>query len=176
LIVENYECPQCFLVRPWTDGQSKATGDETDEYWCQMCGAESPLSACRRVPAQAGESAEERAVQAAFFVMAARNCLVSVAHARDYTDDQVRDGELLRADEQSNVENMEFVAAVLNAAARAEKRCPRCDHTADHHLDRTPGGVFAAGCYWNIQTADDAPRCPCELSATLVTRAWEAVT
>jgi hypothetical protein len=41
-----YECPVCCRVAPWTDGRSVAAGDEADEFWCQTCGAESPLSAC----------------------------------------------------------------------------------------------------------------------------------
>ncbi len=35
-----YECPQCSRVAPWTDGRKISTGDETDEFWCQTCGAE----------------------------------------------------------------------------------------------------------------------------------------
>jgi hypothetical protein len=43
-----YECPQCFRVAPWTDGRSVKAGDEVDEYWCQTCGAEVPVAACKR--------------------------------------------------------------------------------------------------------------------------------
>lgn len=40
-----YRCPRCDRVAPWTDGQSREAGDETDEIWCQTCGAETPLPA-----------------------------------------------------------------------------------------------------------------------------------
>jgi predicted RNA-binding Zn-ribbon protein involved in translation (DUF1610 family) len=45
-----YQCPRCGRVAPWTDGQSRAAGDETDEIWCQNCGAETPLTACAPTP------------------------------------------------------------------------------------------------------------------------------
>jgi hypothetical protein len=38
-----YECPKCCRVAEWTDGTVKAMGDERDEFWCQFCGAETPL-------------------------------------------------------------------------------------------------------------------------------------
>jgi predicted RNA-binding Zn-ribbon protein involved in translation (DUF1610 family) len=41
-----FECPRCGRQGPWTNGRSVEAGDEVDEYWCQVCGAESPLSAC----------------------------------------------------------------------------------------------------------------------------------
>jgi hypothetical protein len=41
-----YECPQCSRVAAWTDGRMVSAGDEVDEFWCQTCGAEVPLSAC----------------------------------------------------------------------------------------------------------------------------------
>lgn len=44
-----YECPECFRVAPWTDGTVAEMGDERDEFWCQTCGAETPLARCRRV-------------------------------------------------------------------------------------------------------------------------------
>jgi len=40
-----YQCPRCDRVAPWTDGQSREAGDGTDEFWCQTCGAETPLTA-----------------------------------------------------------------------------------------------------------------------------------
>ncbi|MFI8191380.1 hypothetical protein ACIF8T_21595 [Streptomyces sp. NPDC085946] len=43
-----YECPQCCRVAPWTDGRSRAAGDEVDEFWCQTCGAEVPITACAK--------------------------------------------------------------------------------------------------------------------------------
>jgi len=43
-----YECPQCCRVAPWTDGRSIAAGDGVDEYWCQTCGAEVPVTACAK--------------------------------------------------------------------------------------------------------------------------------
>lgn len=41
-----YECRSCYRVALWTDGRKTALGDETDEFWCQACGDEVPLSAC----------------------------------------------------------------------------------------------------------------------------------
>jgi hypothetical protein len=43
-----YECPQCCRVAPWTDGRGVKHGDPEDEYWCQTCGAEVPISACAK--------------------------------------------------------------------------------------------------------------------------------
>jgi predicted RNA-binding Zn-ribbon protein involved in translation (DUF1610 family) len=43
-----YLCPRCENWGAWTDGQSRATGQEVDEYWCQKCGKESPLAACSK--------------------------------------------------------------------------------------------------------------------------------
>ena len=39
-----FECPYCARSGRWTDGQDKALGGEVNEYWCQVCGEESPLS------------------------------------------------------------------------------------------------------------------------------------
>lgn len=36
-------CQNCGRVAPWTDGRSKAAGDEVDEVWCQTCSFEFPL-------------------------------------------------------------------------------------------------------------------------------------
>lgn len=46
-----YECPQCCRVAAWTNGRKKSAGDEVDEFWCQTCGAEVPLTACAIVAA-----------------------------------------------------------------------------------------------------------------------------
>ncbi|MGW0656457.1 hypothetical protein ACWD4T_48340 [Streptomyces umbrinus] len=43
-----YECPQCSRMAPWTDGRMRTCGDPEDEFWCQTCGAETPLSTCAR--------------------------------------------------------------------------------------------------------------------------------
>ncbi|MEU8829365.1 hypothetical protein [Streptomyces sp900116325] len=43
-----YECPTCCRVAPWTDGRMRKHGDEIDEYWCQVCGTEVPLSECTK--------------------------------------------------------------------------------------------------------------------------------
>lgn len=43
-----YECPKCCRVAPWTDGRMQKRGAEIDEYWCQICGAEVPLSVCAK--------------------------------------------------------------------------------------------------------------------------------
>ncbi len=45
-----YRCPTCDRWAPWTDGMSVEAGDEHDEFWCQTCGAETPLSACGSRP------------------------------------------------------------------------------------------------------------------------------
>jgi predicted RNA-binding Zn-ribbon protein involved in translation (DUF1610 family) len=43
-----YECPECCRVAPWTDGRMRKHGDPVDEFWCQTCGAEVPLSSCAK--------------------------------------------------------------------------------------------------------------------------------
>lgn len=45
----DYECPRCSNIAPWTDGTTRKAGDKRDEFWCQNCGAESPLEDCREV-------------------------------------------------------------------------------------------------------------------------------
>ena len=44
-----YRCPQCCRVAPWTDGTVANDFGEQDEFWCQTCGAETPLSLCEVV-------------------------------------------------------------------------------------------------------------------------------
>ncbi|GHC37186.1 MULTISPECIES: hypothetical protein [Streptomyces rochei group] len=44
-----YECPECSRVGAWSDGRKVSLGDEVDEYWCQTCGAEVPISSCALV-------------------------------------------------------------------------------------------------------------------------------
>lgn len=44
-----YLCPECEQAREWTDGKSTHSGDDTDEYWCQVCGAEVPIEACTEI-------------------------------------------------------------------------------------------------------------------------------
>lgn len=44
-----YRCPRCSQAGEWTDGMSVDAGDERDEYWCQTCGEESPLSDCELI-------------------------------------------------------------------------------------------------------------------------------
>lgn len=41
-----YGCPACGQSGAWTDGRAIRLGDDVDEYWCQTCGAETPMSAC----------------------------------------------------------------------------------------------------------------------------------
>lgn len=41
-----FECPKCRRWGPWTDGTAKELGDAHDEFWCQTCGAQSPVSEC----------------------------------------------------------------------------------------------------------------------------------
>jgi hypothetical protein len=48
-MISEYECPECYRVAEWTDGQAVAAGDPVDEFWCQTCGAETLLELCRRV-------------------------------------------------------------------------------------------------------------------------------
>lgn len=56
-----YRCPSCERVALWTDGRLAAAGDPEDEFWCQTCGAETPLSACAVVaPARVRAELEER--------------------------------------------------------------------------------------------------------------------
>lgn len=43
---QQYECPRCFTIAPWTDGTVKAEGAVCDEFWCQNCGHEVPLEDC----------------------------------------------------------------------------------------------------------------------------------
>lgn len=38
------QCDACQYESPWTDGRSRAAGDEVDEFWCQVCGHENPLN------------------------------------------------------------------------------------------------------------------------------------
>ncbi len=47
-----YRCPQCSTVARWTDGviagfDTAMSGEPAseDEFWCQTCGAETPMSA-----------------------------------------------------------------------------------------------------------------------------------
>lgn len=53
-----YRCPKCGRAREWTDGRSREAGDEVDEYWCQVCGAEVPLASCERTSAPSGSAQE----------------------------------------------------------------------------------------------------------------------
>lgn len=47
-----YQCPQCARWAEWTDGAMRSAGEPEDEFWCQTCGAETPLAACAsRTPA-----------------------------------------------------------------------------------------------------------------------------
>lgn len=56
-----YRCPRCSQAGEWTDGMSVAAGDERDEYWCQYCGEESPLTDCEVVePIDAVDAARAR--------------------------------------------------------------------------------------------------------------------
>src|SRR5271165_7158895 len=38
-----FTCPKCARSARWTDGRSRWTGDEVNEFWCQTCGEETPL-------------------------------------------------------------------------------------------------------------------------------------
>src|SRR5690606_3134394 len=40
-----YGCSACGRSGAWTDGRAVRLGDDVDEYWCQTCGAETPLPA-----------------------------------------------------------------------------------------------------------------------------------
>lgn len=44
-----FVCPMCQRAGEWTDGTVKKSGDQRDEYWCQTCGAQTPLAWCERV-------------------------------------------------------------------------------------------------------------------------------
>lgn len=52
--VYEYECPSCCRWASWTNGRSIGAGDEVEEFWCQVCGTESPLVACERRPKKDG--------------------------------------------------------------------------------------------------------------------------
>lgn len=49
-----YQCPQCMRWAFWENGRGTQHGDEVDEFWCQVCGAESRASLCERRPARGG--------------------------------------------------------------------------------------------------------------------------
>ncbi|MEW1565767.1 hypothetical protein AB0454_22610 [Streptomyces sp. NPDC093509] len=49
-----YQCPQCMRWAFWENGRGTQHGDEVDEFWCQVCGAESRASLCERRPAKGG--------------------------------------------------------------------------------------------------------------------------
>lgn len=51
---EWFRCPKCQQVGRYTDGTSVELGDEADEYWCQVCGAQVPLHECIPVPPPLG--------------------------------------------------------------------------------------------------------------------------
>lgn len=56
-----YECPRCCRWAKWTDGESIEAGDESDEFWCQTCGEETPLVNCssRSLPVPSEEDTDE---------------------------------------------------------------------------------------------------------------------
>ncbi|MFD9443356.1 hypothetical protein [Streptomyces sp. NPDC060001] len=49
-----YQCPSCDRWAFWENGRGTQYGDEVDEFWCQVCGAESRASRCERRPARGG--------------------------------------------------------------------------------------------------------------------------
>lgn len=54
-----YECPTCLCVAPWTDGTLAEDG-LPEVFWCQTCGAETPLAWMRtsEPPGRAGSGAK----------------------------------------------------------------------------------------------------------------------
>jgi predicted RNA-binding Zn-ribbon protein involved in translation (DUF1610 family) len=54
-----YECPECLRVAPWTDGRMRKHGDPVDEYWCQTCGAQVPLTVCAKTVLLAATAAQQ---------------------------------------------------------------------------------------------------------------------
>lgn len=44
-----YRCHRCSQPGRWTDVTVRALGDDHDEYWCQVCGEETPLEDCEQV-------------------------------------------------------------------------------------------------------------------------------
>ena len=39
-----YRCPSCDHMARWTDGTDTVAGEDVDEFWCQACGSETPLT------------------------------------------------------------------------------------------------------------------------------------
>ena len=60
LCAPEFQCPRCERWAIWTDGKSTAAGDETDEFWCQTCGEESPLSVCAKREQQEDDRGDQR--------------------------------------------------------------------------------------------------------------------
>lgn len=46
-----YRCPHCQHFNMWTDGTD-------DDFWCQTCGAPSPIEACERITGTASQGGE----------------------------------------------------------------------------------------------------------------------
>jgi protein gp37 len=44
--LQTFECSVCCRSGLWNNGRSIAAGDEVNEYWCQVCGAEVPIEGC----------------------------------------------------------------------------------------------------------------------------------
>jgi len=44
-----FRCPRCSTAAPWTDGRTREAGSDIDEFWCQTCGAETPLDDMEKV-------------------------------------------------------------------------------------------------------------------------------
>lgn len=51
-----YRCPRCDRWGAWDSGRGTQYGDEVDEFWCQVCGTESRITACERRPARGDRS------------------------------------------------------------------------------------------------------------------------
>jgi hypothetical protein len=76
-----YICPRCQRAAEWTDG-IEGSGTQPDEFWCQTCGAETPLADCE-VAATEPTQAERKAMHAS---LAATRCQcghVAHQHARE---------------------------------------------------------------------------------------------
>jgi len=48
-----YRCPQCSRWGKWTDGVEESDDDTPDEFWCQTCGAETPIERMDSRPQEA---------------------------------------------------------------------------------------------------------------------------
>lgn len=129
-----YRCPNCGRWGEWTDGTSTDAGDEHDEYWCQICGAQTPLQQCEQRVHQA-DLAQINSGSGWYEVANPRTATTCIAYV--YEDGSVYFPE---GEQVLNREEFEFAAARGRAhrLARADDsaRVGRSAWTAPHRLAR----------------------------------------